>query len=499
MAMSAFSSFSVVLLGVASPALADTPAVDWKAISKPALRAFQPVQPKRVVLGNGMVIFLQEDRELPLIQGTLRIRGGSREEDAAKVGLVSIYGQSWRTGGTKTRTGDQLDDFLEARAARVETGGGLDSTTVSLNCLKENFGEVFDVFLELLKEPEFRQDKIDLAKRQMSTGIARRNDSPQQILFRESTKLGYGAESPYGRHPEYATLAAVTREDLLAWHKKYVHPNNMTLGLTGDFDAKSMEARLRQAFGSWPKGIPAPRPASTVAAGVRPGYYFVEKDDVTQAFIRMVHLGTTIDNPDYHAITVMNEVFGGSFAARLFNNVRSKKGLAYAVSGGVGTSYDHPGLFSVFTSTKSGTAAAALDALYEEIDNIKKTPATPEELQRAKESLLNSFIFRVDSRGKVLNEKMTYEFYGYPLDFLERYRAGIEKVTAGDVARVAQKYIDKSKLAVMVVGKAADFDRPLSSFGPVTTVDITIPETGRDRKPGVPAPTGNSTSGSPSR
>jgi zinc protease len=188
----------------------------------------------------------------------------------------------------------------------------------------------------------------------------------------------------------------------------------------------------------------------------------------------MVHLGTTMDNPDYSAITVMNEVFGGGFASRLVTNVRSKKGLAYAVGGSVGVTHDHPGLFSVFTSTKSGTTAAAVDALNEEIDNIKKTPATPEELQRAKESLLNSFVFRVDSRAKVLFEKMTYEFYGYPLDFLERYPAGVEKVTATDVARVALKYIDKNKLAVLVVGKQADFDRPLSSFGPVTTIDITI-------------------------
>ena len=140
----------LVFLAAPGAALAQPVPSDWKQIAKPPLRAFQPVQPRRIALGNGMVIFLQEDRELPLIQATLRIRGGSREEDAAKVGLVSIYGQAWRTGGTRKRTGDELDDYLEARAARVETGGGLDSTTVSLNCLKENFDDVFDVLLELL-------------------------------------------------------------------------------------------------------------------------------------------------------------------------------------------------------------------------------------------------------------------------------------------------------------------------------------------------------------
>ena len=465
----------LALLAAPAAALAQPVPTDWKQIAKPPLRGFLPVQPRRIALGNGMVIFLQEDRELPLIQATLRIRGGSREEDAAKVGLVSIYGQAWRTGGTRKRTGDQLDDYLEARAARVETGGGLDSTTVSLNCLKENFDDAFDVFLELLREPELRPDKIELAEKQLHTGIARRNDNPQGILFRESAKLGYGPASPYARHPEYATIDAVTRDDLLAWHRRYVHPGNMVLGLVGDFDTRTMETTLRKAFGSWPRGPAAAKVPAAGTPATAPGYYFVAKDDVNQSSIRMVHLGTTVDNPDYYAITVMNEVFGGSFAARLFTNVRSKKGLAYAVSGSVGTTHDHPGLFSVFTSTKSGTTAAAIDALYEEIDNIKKVPPTAEELQRARESLLNSFIFRVDSRAKVLFEKMTYEFYGYPLDFLERYPAAIEKVTAADVARAAQKYVDKGKLAVLVVGKAADFDRPLSSFGPVTTIDVTIP------------------------
>jgi zinc protease len=299
-------SVLLVLLTAPWAAFGQPLPTDWKQIAKPPLRAFQPVPPRRIALGNGMVIFLQEDRELPLIQATLRIRGGSREEDAAKVGMVSIYGQAWRTGGTRKRTGDELDDYLEARAARVETGGGLDSTTVSLNCLKENFAEAFDVFLELLREPEFRPDKIELAERQLHTGIARRNDNPQGILFRESAKLGYGAASPYARHPEYATIAAVTREDLLAWHQRYVHPGNMILGVVGDFETRTMETTLRKAFGSWPRGPVAAKVPEAGTPATAPGTYFIAKDDVNQSSIRMVHLGTTVYNPDYYAITMMN-------------------------------------------------------------------------------------------------------------------------------------------------------------------------------------------------
>jgi zinc protease len=188
-----------------------------------------------------------------------------------------------------------------------------------------------------------------------------------------------------------------------------------------------------------------------------------------------VELGTRRDNPDYYAISVFNEIFGGSFSSRLVEDVRTKKGLAYHVGGGVGTAFDHPGLFQISMGTKSGSTAAAIEALYEEIDGLKTKPPTEEELKRAKDSILNSFVFEFDSKGKVLQERMNYEFYGYPADFLERYRAGIEKVSLEDVQRVAQKYVHKDQLAVLVVGKAADFDKPLSTFGPVASIDIAIP------------------------
>ena len=464
-----------IILGLLAPAPgARAQADDWKKIRIPPLPEFHPQQPRRVALPNGMVIFLQEDHELPLINGTGLIRGGSREVPAGKVGMIDIYGDVWRTGGTKSKTGDELDDYLEARAARVETGGDIDSTSVSWSCLKGDFDDVFKVFVEVLREPAFREDKIDLAKRQLNTGISRRNDDPGGIAQREARKLAYGADSPYARVAEYATVAAVTRDDLLNWHKTHLAPNNIILGVVGDFDSSAMETKLQEAFAPWPKG-PAAQTARETFQPPKPGMYFVGKEDVNQSTIRMVDMGTTKDNPDYYAIEVLNEFFGGSFASRLISNIRTKKGLAYYVYGTIGTGYDHPGVLQLGMGTKSGTTAAAIDALYEELDNLEKNPATPDELKKAKDSILNSFIFRFDSKGKVLRERLAYEFYGYPADFLERYRAGIEKVTQADVARVARRYYHKDQLAVLVVGKGADFDRPLSSFGTVTALDISIP------------------------
>src|SRR5947209_3005801 len=209
-------------------------AQEWKRIPIPKLPAFHPEEPKRIQLPNGMVIFLQEDHELPTIDGIARIRGGSRAEPATKIGLTSLYGEVWRTGGTKNQTGDQLDDFLEIRAAKVETDAGDDSTTISLSCLKDNFNDVFKIWAEVLRAPEFREDKLDLAKREAFDSISRRNDEVGDIAHREALKLAYGAQNPYARIPEYSTIAAATSQDLIDWHQTYVHPNNIILGLVGD-------------------------------------------------------------------------------------------------------------------------------------------------------------------------------------------------------------------------------------------------------------------------
>ncbi len=474
---------TVVAPAVAQQAQPEPQKPEWKQIPVPPLPPFHPQQPKRIELGNGMVIFLQEDHELPLIDGSLRIRGGSKDTPPSQSGIMSVYGEAWRTGGTRSKTGDELDDFLEARAAKVETGGSVDSTNIGFSCLKADFDDVFAVFVDLLQNPEFRQDKIDLAKDQVNTSIARRNDEIGGIARRESTKLAYGAQNPYARQPEYATVASITRQDLLDFHKTYVHPNNIILGIVGDFDARAMEAKLRKAFGSWPRG-PAYKETPAEFKGAEPGLYFIAKEDVNQSAVRMGYaVSVTRRDPDYFAIEVMNEVLAGGFASRLVTNVRSKKGLGYAVGGGLRVPFDHPGIFGLALGTKSQSTVEGTLALREEMEGMLKDPPTEEELKRAKDDILNAFIFNFDSKAKVMRERMAYEYYGYPADFLEQYRSGIEKVSVADVARVARKYLHPDALAVLVVGNDKEFDKPLSSLGRVTTIDISIPPPPGEEKP----------------
>ncbi|HEY5911068.1 MAG TPA: pitrilysin family protein, partial [Verrucomicrobiae bacterium] len=466
---------TALLLGFLGGAYANAQVQDYRQLKYPPLPEFKIPKPAVFTLNNGLRVFLMEDHELPLITVTARIRTGSYYEPADKIGLAGLMGAVQRTGGTARQTGDQIDDFLAAHAATVETGIGGDSGFATMNCLKQDFDDVFKVYAEILRTPVFAQDKLDVAKVAANTGIARRNDNVGQIASREIRRVVYGTDSPLARQTEYATIKAVTREDLVAWHKQYYQPNNLLLGVAGDFDSQEMKQKIGALFDDWAKGPEFTPPPVPYQKDPVPGYYFIEKSDVNQANIAFGHLGIETRNPDYFAAQVMNEILSGGFASRMFSNVRSKQGLAYSVWGRLGSDYLQPGMFSAGLQTKLANTSKAIAAVRAEVAGIVDNPPTADELKRAKDSILNSFIFNYDSKPQVLSQQMTYAFYGLPADFLEQYRANIEKVAAADVTRVAKKYVHPDQLAVLVVGKAADLDQPLSNLGKVTTIDITIP------------------------
>jgi zinc protease len=457
---------------LASPAQQEKP---WEKIPIPKLHEFKPQQPKRIELKNGIVIFLQEDHELPFISGSVLIPGGSRDEDPAKAGLVGLYGQAWRTSGTAKMDGDALDDLLEAKAAHIETGGDDDSTALSWDSLKGDADQVFALALDLLLHPKFNQEKLELAQQQEATGIVRRNDDESAIAERESAKLIYGVNSPYTRQPELASVGSVTVDDLKAWHEKTIG-GKLIIGISGDFDPVAMEAKLRAAFEGLPQAKPTPA-RHDVFAGPTPGAYFIDKQDVNQSNVEIVGIGTDRHNPDVPTLAVMNQILGGGFASRLFQKVRTELGLAYEVGGGISFAYDHPAEFRTVVLTKSPSTVDATKAALGEIAGLTSKPFTETELARAKDNLLTSFLFRYDTRDKVLAERERLEFYGYPADYLETYKAALEKVTVADLDRAAKKYIHPDKLAVLVVGNGPEIKPGLDdlNLGPVHPIDITIP------------------------
>ena len=447
----------------------------WEKIPVPKLHDFKPQNPKKIVLKNGIVIFLQEDHELPFVSGYVLIPGGSRDEETTKVGLIDLYGQAWRNSGTEKLDGDAMDDLLEAKAANINSGGSEDSTYLSWDSLKGDSDQVFGLAMDLLLHPKFRQEKLQLAQQQEATGIARRNDDASEIAGREGGRLVYGKDSVYGRQAEMATIGGVTVQDLEAWHAKTIG-GKLIFAVGGDFDPVAMEAKLRASLEPLP-AVKVTSPRQDKFNSPQQAIYFIDKADVNQSNIEIVGLGTDRHNPDLATLVVMNQIFGGGFGSRLFQKIRTELGLAYAVGGSYGLTWDHPGLFRIVVSTKSESTVDATKAVLAEVDKLKTSPFTEAELKSAKEQILNSFLFRYDTREKVLNARVQLEYYGYPENYLETYKAGIEKVTVADLERVGKQYIDPAKLDVLVVGNSKEIDPALDKvgLGAPKAIDISIP------------------------
>ena len=467
-----------ILLVVMShfPAIAAT-AKHYTELKFDPLPEIQLPKYTRYKLDNGMVVYLMEDHELPLVGGTALIRTGDRLEPADKVGLATLVGEVMRTGGTTEHTGDELNQLLEQRAASVETGIGETSGSASFSTLSEDLGMVFDLFASVIQKPAFAQDKLDLAKKQEAGQIARRNDDPNGIAGREFTKLIYGNDSPYARTVEYQTLNKISREDLVAFYKQYVHPENMILGIIGDFDSAKMRSLIQEKFGNWKPESKPPQPTVPSASQMKQGgIFFVNQPQLTQSYVQIGHIGGQLNSPDYPALDVLNEVLNG-FGGRLFNEVRSRQGLAYSVYGFWSPRYDFPGTFSAGGQTRSDATVPFIKAVRAEIEKIRTTPVTPEELASAKDQVLNSFVFNFQDPGQTLSRLMRYEYYGYPEDFLFRYQRAVKATTIEDVQRVAKKYLQPDKLVTLVVGNASAIVPPLTSLSAnVTSLDITIPE-----------------------
>lgn len=471
------SRLALALL-LALPSLAVPVAAQVKSIQDlryPPLAGFDIPRPQRVELENGLVVLLLEDRELPLVEATALVRAGSALDPADKVGLAGLGAAVLRSGGTETLAGDRLDDWLETRGAAIEAAVLEDSARVTLTSLKQDFPEALKVYADVLRRPAFDARKLEVERTRAVAEVSRQNDQMLGILFRELNEIIYGPESPYGRTETFATLEAIRREDLVAWHRQGFHPDRTILGLVGDFSSEEALRWVRDAFGDWPRGPETRTAPPSWRETPAPGVYVVEKNDVKQSGVAIGHLGVRRDHPDYYALEVLNTVFGTATSSRLFSSVRTRKGLAYMVGGHVASRWDHPGPARMFMTTKVGTTGAGIEALLDEARNLTASPPTEAEVERARRGLLDSFIFRVDSRRAVMNQQLALELHGYPADWLQRYRAGIEAVTPAQVRDAAARHLRPDDFAIVVVGPAEGRDRPLTDFGKVIPLDVSLP------------------------
>ncbi|MDN3514114.1 MAG: insulinase family protein [Candidatus Brocadia sp.] len=434
---------------------------------------FVPPKVDRIVLENGMILYLLEDHDLPLFNITARIRTGAVYEPLEKAGLASLTGYVMRSGGTVSMPADKMNEDLEFMAASVETSIDRESGSASLSTLKKDIDKGLKIFADVLMNPAFPEDKIKLRKDEVIEAIRRENDNPTQIAHREFRRIMYDSKHPYNRKVEgtLESIEKITRDDLIAFHKRFFHPNNVILGISGDFNKEEIIGKLNTVFAGWKKEDNHFPEVPKVEKRFEKAVYYVYKD-INQANVMMGHLGIQRKNPDYFPVMIMNFILGGgSFTARIPGRIRSDEGLAYSAFSAFQTARDL-GVFFVSCQTKLESTNRAISIALEEIDKIRKSPVAKEELTQAKETFVNQFIFRFTTSASIVAQKVDIEYEDLPLNYLETYLDNVQTVTQEDVQRVARKYLHPDEIKILVVGDKEKFDKPLDSFGKVNVIEL---------------------------
>ena len=455
-------------------AIADTPK-HYTELEFSPLPEIQLPEYERHELDNGMVVYLLEDRDLPLIGGTALIRTGSRLEPSNKVGLAQLTGAVMRSGGTENHPAAELNAILEQKAASVETGIDLSMGNASFSTLTEDLDTVFPLFTEVLRQPAFAPEKLAIALKQQRGAIARRNDDPKNIAEREFDKVIYGETSPYARTIEYETLNNIDRQDAVDFYQTYVRPETIILGIVGDFDSDEMLERVKTAFGDWQVDTALPTfELSAATQEYSNGLFVVDRPKLTQSNIMLGHIGGQFNSEDYPVLSVLNGILNG-FGGRLFNEVRSRQGLAYSVYGAWSPNYDFDGLFIAGGQTQTSNTVPFIKSIISEVKKLRTQPVSEKELDDAKESILNSFVFNFQTPNQTLSRLMRYEYFDYPEDFIFTYQKQVQNTAREDILKVAREHIKPEKLVTLVVGNQQGMNPSLDSLAQeINLVDVSI-------------------------
>ena len=443
---------------------------DWSKVVDPRTLEAESLEFKvpaveRVVLANGIVVYLMEDHMLPLVKAYAVIRTGELYEPAEKAGLASLTGAVMRTGGTDAMTPDEVNETLEFVAAEIGVSIERERGVATLDVLKKDLDTGLQIFADILRRPRFDESKIALRKAELAEEFRRENDDPEETLFREFRELLYG-DHAYARrvigYPE--TVARITRDDLARFHRRFFHPNNIIMGVSGDFERDEMLAKLNAVFGDWPRAeLDIPEPAAIPSDFAR-SLNFVEKE-IVQSNIVIGHLGIDRLDPDYYAAYVLNYILGGSgFNSRLTENVRTKAGLAYSVGSYV-FAPRYRGFFFAYCFTKTESTEQAILMILDELERVRREQVTDEEFSRARNAIENQFVFRFQTAERIVRQKVEIEYIGLPMDYLERYLDIIRAVTKEDLVRVAKRLIHPERATILVIGTPEAIDEFPEGFG----------------------------------
>lgn len=423
---------------------------------------------ERRTLSNGIILYLYQDRTLPLLELVGLFRAGRLYEPAEKAGLAQMAAKVIRIGGTATIAPDALNEELESLAASLELTAGDEALEVRLHLLSKHEQRGLQLLADVLLRPAFDPGQLELTRGRLLDEFRRRRDDPRELLQREFAALHYTDRHPLGREPTEVTLRGIKREDLLAFHQRFVRPDNLMLAVAGDFDKESLVGLLEQLLGGWSvSGSLSLPPIPTVQTTARPGVFLIDKP-VPQSSVAIGHFGVERTNPDRQAIELMNFLLGGGgFISRMTKRVRVAEGLAYSVGSRFGTDGHQPGLFQVIAFTQTDATARTIAIVKEEITRLREAPVTGAELELAKEAMANSFLFRFTDPAETVRQLMLLEFEGLPSDYYQTLLARYRAVGPERLHEMARRYLKPEDLAIVVVGDAKVLEPTLAPLGPV--------------------------------
>lgn len=424
---------------------------------------------ERIILNNGITLYVMEDHELPLLNISAVIRTGSIYDPEGKEGLAEIAGNVMRIGGTAHLTGSTIDSELDYMAATISFSMGKEQGSATLSVLKKDMGKGLEIFSDIIKNPVFEKAKLELARNLKIEALKRIYDNPQQLAFREFVRLIYRG-NPRSRLPSIKSIERIKRSDLVQFHKNFFFPQNIMMAVTGDITKDEAVSLINHYFGEWNvtgsvDTVPVPEQSSERSIN------YASKDS-PQSIVIAGYVTPGKGDPDYYSFVILDFILGsGGFRSRILSEVRNNLGLAYS-AGSFYSTHSEYGIFTAYAMTKTSSTVRALSAIRSILHDIIKAKVTKEELAWAKKSINNNFVFSFSSVRKVAMQQMMLEYQKLPEDFLTSFRDRINGVTSEDLQKVAERYLADRYETIFVLGNEKEFDKPLSTLGEIHRVSI---------------------------
>ena len=439
-------------------------------VNKEILKVVLPTA-KEATLSNGLRVIVLESHRVPTFTMQMVVLSGGLSDPADYHGLASFTAALLREG-TATRKSKDIAEQIETLGGSLTSGAGLSSftTNVTASGLVENLDPMLDIFADVIRNPAFPQEEVDKYKTRQLQQLQFQRSIPQFLAQERFQRAIYGAHPAGLIAPPAESLKRAASADLARFHSTNYRPNNAMLAIVGDVTLKELLPKLEKAFGSWQKGDMA---QTTIPAAPEQGamrIQLIDRPGSVQTVLQLGNLGIERTNEDYLSVLVMNQILGGGPAARLFLNLREDKGYTYGAYSSFGGSKFRGTVVSSSEVRTDVTEGAMKEFMYE-LKRIRDEKVTPVELENAKRAIVGGFALSLEQPTALLQNIVTQKLYDLPANYWVMYPQRVEAITAEDVQRVAQKYVDLNHMQIVAVGDAAKTRAVLAKFGTVEEYD----------------------------